>query len=85
MAAQDAQLGQLGQYGIARKHFAEALQVRRDLRDRSGVAWSLINLGEVAQAQGIGARIAGIVEAGPKRLLIEPLDIVFGDDALNLR
>ena len=40
---------------------------------------------EVAQAQGIGACLAGIVEAGPKRLLIEPLDIVFGDDALNLR
>ena len=40
---------------------------------------------EVAQAQGIGARIAGVVEAGPKRLLIEPLDIVFGDDALQLR
>jgi uncharacterized protein HemY len=30
----------------------EALQIRRDLHDRSGVAWSLINLGEVAQAQG---------------------------------
>ena len=40
---------------------------------------------EVAQAQGIGARIAGVVEAGLKRLLIEPLDIVFGDDALQLR
>ena len=40
---------------------------------------------EVAQARGIGARIAGVVEAGPKRLLIEPLDIVFGDDALQLR
>ena len=40
---------------------------------------------DVAQAQGIGARIAGVVEAGPKRLLIEPLDIVFGDDALQLR
>ena len=40
---------------------------------------------EVAQAQGIGARIAGVVEAGLKRLLIEPLNIVFGDDALQLR
>ena len=39
----------------------------------------------VAQAVGVGARIAGVVEAGPKRLLIEPLDIVFGDDALQLR
>ena len=39
----------------------------------------------VAQAQGIGARIAGTVEAGAKQLLIEPLDIRFGDDDLQLR
>jgi phosphoribosylformylglycinamidine cyclo-ligase len=39
----------------------------------------------VAQAQGIQALIAGYVEAGPKRLLIEPLGIEFGDDALQLR
>ena len=32
-----------------------------------------------------GARIAGLVEAGPKRLLIEPLGLSFGDDALQLR
>ena len=39
----------------------------------------------VAQAQGVQALIAGYVEAGPKRLLIEPLGIEFGDDALQLR
>jgi phosphoribosylformylglycinamidine cyclo-ligase len=39
----------------------------------------------VAQAQGVGARVAGMVEAGPKQLLIEPLGITFGDDALQLR
>ena len=39
----------------------------------------------VAQAQGVSALMAGHVEAGPKRLLIEPLNIEFGDDALNLR
>ena len=39
----------------------------------------------VAHAQGIGARIAGQVEAGPKQLLIEPLGIRFGDDDLQLR
>jgi phosphoribosylformylglycinamidine cyclo-ligase len=39
----------------------------------------------VAQAQGVSALIAGHVEAGPKRLLIEPLRIEFGDDALQLR
>lgn len=40
---------------------------------------------EVARAQGIEAIIAGQVEAGPKRLLIEPLSIEFGSDALQLR
>ena len=39
----------------------------------------------VAQAQGVGARVAGVVEAGPKQLIIEPLGLVFGDDALQLR
>jgi phosphoribosylformylglycinamidine cyclo-ligase len=39
----------------------------------------------VAQAQGIAAIVAGRVEAGPKRLVIEPLGIEFGDDALQLR
>lgn len=40
---------------------------------------------EVARTQGIEAIVAGCVEAGAKRLLIEPLDIEFGDDALQLR
>jgi phosphoribosylformylglycinamidine cyclo-ligase len=40
---------------------------------------------EVARAQGIEALVAGSVEAGPKRLVIEPLGIEFGDDALQLR
>jgi phosphoribosylformylglycinamidine cyclo-ligase len=39
----------------------------------------------IAQAQGVGARIAGTVEAGAKQLLIEPLNIQFGDDDLQLR
>jgi phosphoribosylformylglycinamidine cyclo-ligase len=39
----------------------------------------------IAQAQGVGARIAGTVEAGAKQLLIEPLNIHFGDDDLQLR
>jgi phosphoribosylformylglycinamidine cyclo-ligase len=29
--------------------------------------------------------VAGQVEAGPKQLLIEPLGLHFGDDALQLR
>ena len=40
---------------------------------------------EVARAQGIEAIVAGQVEAGPKELLIEPLNIRFGNDDLQLR
>jgi phosphoribosylformylglycinamidine cyclo-ligase len=40
---------------------------------------------QVAEDQGVGACIAGRVEAGPKQLLIEPLGIRFGDDDLQLR
>jgi phosphoribosylformylglycinamidine cyclo-ligase len=39
----------------------------------------------IAQGLGISARVAGQVEAGPKQLLIEPLGLHFGDDALQLR
>ena len=39
----------------------------------------------VAEAQGVRAWVAGHVEKGPKRLLIEPLGLDFGDDALQLR
>ena len=39
----------------------------------------------IAKAQGIDAIVAGQVEAGPKKLIIEPLNIEFGDDALQLR
>jgi phosphoribosylformylglycinamidine cyclo-ligase len=40
---------------------------------------------DVARAQGIDAWVAGRVEAGAKQLLIEPLSLRFGDDALQLR
>jgi phosphoribosylformylglycinamidine cyclo-ligase len=40
---------------------------------------------EVASAQGVQALIAGRVEDGPKELLIEPLNIRFGNDDLQLR
>ena len=39
----------------------------------------------VAREQGIEALVAGRVEAGDKQLLIEPLGLRFGDDALQLR
>ncbi len=40
---------------------------------------------QIAQGLGIGARVAGVVEAGDKQVLIEPLGIRFGDDDLQLR
>ena len=39
----------------------------------------------VAAECGVAAWVAGCVEAGPKRLVIEALDVVWGDDALQLR
>ena len=72
-------------------------QARQDDRE----AYSTLNMGagfalfvaaedaertvQVALAQGVGARIAGNVEAGPKQVLIEPLGIRFGTDDLQLR
>ena len=40
---------------------------------------------QIALGLGIGARVAGQVESGPKRLLIEPLGIAFDDGDLQLR
>ncbi|MBT9491624.1 MAG: phosphoribosylformylglycinamidine cyclo-ligase [Paucibacter sp.] len=40
---------------------------------------------EIAKACGIDALIAGQLEEGPKQLLIEPLNIRFSDDDLQLR
>ncbi|MDE2614932.1 MAG: phosphoribosylformylglycinamidine cyclo-ligase [Burkholderiales bacterium] len=39
----------------------------------------------VARATGVAAWVAGRVEPGPKRLVIEPLDVVYEADALALR
>ncbi len=40
---------------------------------------------DVARAAGVDAWVAGQVEAGPKQLLIEPLDVRFGAEELQLR
>ena len=40
---------------------------------------------EVAQSVGVKAWVCGVVEVGPKELLIEPLGIRFGTDDLQLR
>ena len=40
---------------------------------------------EVARACGIEAWVAGALEEGPKRLIVEPLGFEYGDDALQLR
>ncbi|MEN9543260.1 MAG: hypothetical protein RLZZ598_93 [Pseudomonadota bacterium] len=39
----------------------------------------------IAQACGVDAWVAGRVEAGPKRLIIEPIGVTFGDEDLQLR
>jgi phosphoribosylformylglycinamidine cyclo-ligase len=39
----------------------------------------------VARSCGVAAWVAGVVEAGDKRLTIEPLGVTFGGDALQLR
>jgi phosphoribosylformylglycinamidine cyclo-ligase len=39
----------------------------------------------VAREQGVEALLAGRVEAGEKQLLVEPLGLRFGDEALQLR
>ncbi|MBA3623819.1 MAG: phosphoribosylformylglycinamidine cyclo-ligase [Methylibium sp.] len=40
---------------------------------------------ETARAQGVAAWVAGAVEAGPKQVVIEPIDVTFGNDDLRLR
>ncbi len=40
---------------------------------------------EISQSIGISAHIAGGVEDGPKQVVIEPLDVVYGSDELQLR
>jgi phosphoribosylformylglycinamidine cyclo-ligase len=40
---------------------------------------------EIAQGLGVAALVAGHVEAGPKRVLIDPLNVTFGGEELNLR
>jgi phosphoribosylformylglycinamidine cyclo-ligase len=75
--------------------------MQRQLRMSDAEAYGTLNMGagfalfvaaadaertlEVAKSQGIDAWVAGQVEAGPKRLLVEPLGIEFGGDALQLR
>ncbi|MDP4299474.1 AIR synthase-related protein [Leptothrix discophora] len=72
-------------------------QARQDDRE----AYSTLNMGagfalyvaaddaqrcvEISRAQGIEAWVAGTVEAGPKRLDIEPLGIRWGGEDLQLR
>ena len=40
---------------------------------------------QIARGLGLGAWLAGSVEAGPKRLVVEPLGITWDADALQLR
>ena len=49
---------------------------------RGGVTSALI---EMAEKAGVGAWIAGKVEAGPKRVVVEPIGVTFADADLHLR
>ena len=40
---------------------------------------------DIARSLGVEAMIAGQVEDGPKRVLIDPLNVTFGGDELQLR
>jgi phosphoribosylformylglycinamidine cyclo-ligase len=40
---------------------------------------------EVARGCGVEAWVAGVVEAGPKRVVIEPISVSYGADELHLR
>ena len=40
---------------------------------------------DIAQSLGIAALIAGRVEDGPKQVVIEPLNVVYGAEELQLR
>ncbi|MDP2368212.1 AIR synthase-related protein, partial [Rhodoferax sp.] len=73
---QQAQLDDFEAYGTLNMGVGFALFVAAADAERTA---------EVAREQGIGAVVAGRVEAGPKRLIIEPLGIEYGDDALQLR
>ena len=75
--------------------------IQRHARQDDREAYSTLNMGagfalfvapqdaercvQIAQGLGIGARVAGQVEAGSKQLLIEPLALRFGTDDLQLR
>ena len=40
---------------------------------------------EVSESLGISAMVAGRVEEGPKQVIIEPLNVVYGAEELRLR
>ncbi|MBE7939024.1 MULTISPECIES: AIR synthase-related protein [Ramlibacter] len=75
--------------------------IQREARQDDHEAYGTLNMGagfalfvpaaeaqrtvEVARAQGVPAWVAGSVEAGPKRVVIEPLGVEFGGEELQLR
>ena len=73
---QQAQQDDHEAYGTLNMGAGFALFVAADQADRTL---------QVAAEQGLKATLAGTVEAGPKELLIEPLDLRFAGDELQLR
>lgn len=72
----EAHLDDAEAYGTLNMGAGFALFVHKD------VAQQVV---QVAQAQGVSAWVAGAVEAGSKKVCVEPLGVEFGGDSLSLR
>ncbi|RZI79893.1 MAG: phosphoribosylformylglycinamidine cyclo-ligase [Rubrivivax sp.] len=73
---QECQLGDHEAYGTLNMGAGFALYVAADQAQR---------VVEISESLGVAALVAGRVEAGPKRVVIEPLGVEFAGDELQLR
>jgi len=74
--AREAALDARGAYGSLNMGAGFALMVAAD--DAAATV-------SAARSAGTDARLAGAVEAGPRRVIIEPLGVTFQSEALQLR
>lgn len=76
MAQQGAGIDDREAYGTFNMGAGFALYVRPDQADA---------VVRAARAQGVEAWVAGVVEVGPRRVIVEPLDVEYGAGELHLR
>jgi phosphoribosylformylglycinamidine cyclo-ligase len=69
-------LGAADAYGTFNMGAGFAMFVRRGAGDEVAAA---------AEAAGYGALVAGSVEEGPREVILEPVDVIYGSDELELR